>query len=376
MRQGVTIIIPTYRRPRLLARLLRYYRDVQLDDPVVVADSSPEPEAWANQQMIRSVQQTLDITYQQYEPTIWVELKIARALDVIDTPYTVLCADDDFLIPRGIAACVAFLESHPDYAIASGRAVAVMQPGGPNDLFGALYEGWYTRSYPQRTLESADPMARLLSHMSNYTTTFYSVHRRADMVRNIQLATQYTDEVRFGELVLSCLSVIQGKVHCLDTLTMVRQFLPDSAAQQATSWATLLTNDDYSQRYTLFRTCLATELVRATTCDSDTARAVVNRAFLAYLPTALGLMSNQVLPHQVAQYAMKALGVFREMVSDIIFDGAWMSALVAPHLLYRRARARDLMRADSLSLDALFDPRSPYHGDFLPVYRQLKEIGG
>lgn len=367
----LTMVIPTYCRQVLLARLLDYLSEMQLACKVVVADSSPDETAAVNQASVHTVQPKLDITYTHYETTIRVEEKIARAVDTVDTPYVVLCADDDFLIPRGLAACVEVLDSHPAYAVASGRTIAIIQPGGEDDMFSTLAEEWYTRSYPQRTIDNATPVERLLAHMRSYTTTFYAVHRQPNFAHNLHLATHATSDVRFSEILLSCLNMIQGKAYCLDQLVMVRQFLPNSASQQADSWATLLTSDDFSERYRLFRTCLNDELVAVAGLDHTQATEVVNQAFHAYLPGALGCSPQySTSAHQVLSYMVKAFGVVRHMAGSVLHEGGW-ETLRSPQVLYRQARVRHILHTDPLSLLYVLNPSSPYYADFLPVYRRV-----
>src|SRR5205807_487 len=86
----------------------------------------------------------------------------------------------------------------------------------------------FSSSYRQRAIESADPLERLRDHLSNYTATFYSLHRRADLQRNLALTYDYAPDYQFGEILPSSLSVIQGKVACIDALYVVRQDQPQS----------------------------------------------------------------------------------------------------------------------------------------------------
>jgi glycosyltransferase domain-containing protein len=373
----ITIIIPTYQRTAFLKRLLQYYTDVRLMIPLLIADSSQEPAASANQAIIQDMRTHLNLHYQTYDPSMRPETKIAAAVETVTTKYTVLCADDDFLIPNGINQCVTFLESHTDYSIASGLTAFALGATTPDDrLFTAinnLYEGWHTRTFPQPSIEFPDPTTRLLHHMQQYAPTFYAVHHREHMRDNLRTTNENSAGVRLDELLLSCLSMLQGKMRVLPALFMVRQAHAHSEGQRATPWAAFMTSDQFSTHYARFRNTLAVEVTRCSGMPTAEAQELVNRVFVAYLPLALELPMQQcTLPHLMHQ-ARKASGVIQHMLCDLVRPQHWRRALTDPRETYLHARAKQLMQADPLSLSNLLDSRSPYHNDFMPVYKHLQD---
>jgi len=156
-REKLSLIIPTHNRPPyLLERLLRYFVEVGLAYPIVVADSSGEPAADANQAVLTSLGDALDVRYVGYRPDMNPYSKIAASLDMVESKYSAICADDDFLVPRAIEKCVQFLESNPDYAAAHGRLVSMY----PLRVSRGVSKLW-TYSCCQHTIDSADPCLRL-----------------------------------------------------------------------------------------------------------------------------------------------------------------------------------------------------------------------
>ncbi len=270
---AISIIIPTYKRSQFLKRLLSYYQSQSCPYPIIVADSSPEPHKSENESIVDSVMHSLHIDYKHYDSTINFYTKVSLALEVSNSKYTVICADDDFIIPGAIAECVKWLDANPDYSVVHGRSLRVEYKNHDKIPY---------FNYNQRTLNNQDSVLRFKEHFANYTTTFYSVHKRLDHIYNFCLTENVSDD-RFGELLLSGLSVIQGKTMCLDTLYMVRQSHSGGANRNNLNWFQLLTSNNYSEKYTKFRDCLAQELIKTTGLSWEQAKEAINQGWFGYL---------------------------------------------------------------------------------------------
>ena len=366
--QMISLIIPTYNRPQFLERLLRYYRELNFPYTIVVADSSPAPACEANQNVVASLHDALSIRYELYRPDINPALKITQALDMVDSKYAVFCADKDFLVPRAIEQCARYLEANPDYSVAHGRAAAIQSiEASP----GRRILSW---SYPQRTVDWDEPGIRLHDHLQNYTATFYSVHRRLELMRNVQLAVENTTDFRFGELLPSCLSVIQGKVRCLDVLCLVRQRHPDYSTARRNPWSSVLTSDDFSQRLAQFCNCLAEELAGVAGMPITEAKGAVNHAFAPYLARLKAPGPSPSAFEQTVQRAWRVMRVLPAAARSALLDRQLVAMIRSPRDAYRqlhRERAL-LLNQDDMSIGKLLDPRSPFHADFLPIYEYVR----
>jgi len=118
--QKVTILIPTYNRPRELHRNLNYLRSVENPYPVIVLDGSKEEFRDQNRNIAASFDNV------EYPKITEENLHFGRRLwfacqELVKTKYVVVVGDDDFLIPAGIAPCADFLDEHPDYSCAIGN---------------------------------------------------------------------------------------------------------------------------------------------------------------------------------------------------------------------------------------------------------------
>ncbi len=345
LRNKVTVLIPTYNRAHLLKDLLSYYRGLRFPHPIIVADSSPEPIRQANQDIVDACREVLDIRYERYPEDIDPLLKILQGLRQVTSEYVVICADDDFIVPKGIDQCVRFLEQHPDYSVAHGRAARALCYTN-HSAGDKLYIG----PYPVSTIEVDDPKARLELHLSRYRPTFYSVHRTVQLVRNIEITYEAAVGYRLGELLPSCLSVIQGKVKSLDVLYIVRRFMPSSAGHVIQSWSIDMASDDYSQRYQRFRECIAQELQKVTAMPIALARETVDKAFETYV-------SRYITPSTVRQQIKKLLEASRLGKALLRVVRSWQEMK-----WLRRGRKAAV---------SLLDPQSPLYGDFVPIYQYL-----
>ena len=120
--QMITLLVPTMNRSDFLIRLLCYYRDLEFQGCIYVGDSSQEFHATRTKRAINAFDRQLHIVYCKYPDRNNAEC-IRDLLALVSTPYAVLLADDDFLVPDSMEQCVMFLESHPEYSAAHGVAV-------------------------------------------------------------------------------------------------------------------------------------------------------------------------------------------------------------------------------------------------------------
>jgi len=283
----LTLIIPTYTRTEFLTRILRYYWEKGFPHQIFIADSSSEPVRAANQEVVASMRDILNIRYEPYLPDISFPAKIANSLNTLESKYVAFCADDDFLIPKGLEACLQYLEDHPDYSAAQGRRLIfkIIQNS-------ALTRGWsfkIVNAERGQNLSQDRAIDRLYQHLSDYASTFYAVHRRIELLRNLKMAGDRTRDLRFGELLPSCLTVIQGKVNRLDVPYTLSEAHQENTNRKIVNWGDLLVGDDFSDRYTAFRDCLVREIVERTGEYEATAKEAVNKAALAYFGMVYGM---------------------------------------------------------------------------------------
>jgi glycosyltransferase domain-containing protein len=276
----ITILIPTYNRPGYLKRILSYYSNYATAYPIVVADSSSNENKDMNRKTVSSLSSINILYIDSYTSEINRYHKITDALNQVNTEYCAICADDDFLVPESMRACTQFLNDHTDYAAAQGVGVSFAVDRKLPSTGGWSFRTIQTQS--GKTLSQDRPTDRLYCHLCDYRPTFYAVHRRTQLAQNLQMANDYTWDFRFGEILPSCLTVVQGKVKRLYMPHDVGECHGGNTSARIIDWGGLLTGDDFSSRYQAFRECLARKIAEITGEHESAATAAVNKAALAY----------------------------------------------------------------------------------------------
>ena len=112
MFKDITLIIPTHYRHKYLDRVLDYYFDI--DIKILICDSTKN--VYGNKENLKNIE------YSHY-PDYKYSQKIYDITQKLTTKYTVLCADDDFIVPYAIKVCIDFLEKNKDYASVQGHII-------------------------------------------------------------------------------------------------------------------------------------------------------------------------------------------------------------------------------------------------------------
>ena len=114
MSNQCTILIPTHNRANYLDRCVRWF--LELGHPIIIADSSQD--AWQS-----DLRQHDAVCYLHHAGGFEVyPAKLQEAVARVQTPFVVMCADDDFITSEGLEACIDFLSRHPDYSFSQGYA--------------------------------------------------------------------------------------------------------------------------------------------------------------------------------------------------------------------------------------------------------------
>lgn len=223
----LTVLIPTLNRPDFIERLLAYYASCQFKERISIGDSSQQDKALANQQIIDRYKNQLLIDY-VYCPQLNDSQTIQFLSNQVKTPYIVFCADDDFLVPSGLAASVNFLEKNSAYVSAHGDGLVFVLDG--SGVYGRIKA---TSRYFLSASENETAVQRLDQLMHRYWVPLFAVHRTAVWQRMYRDISMIKDK-SFTELLPCCLSIILGKHKHLPALYLLRQahqaryFLPDT----------------------------------------------------------------------------------------------------------------------------------------------------
>ena len=356
---ALTLLVTTYNRYPRLRRLLRYAASVRTPYAIHVLDSSSEP---LERNELGGLLRGHQVLHRIFEPSTSPMQKLWEGLKAVSTPYVVLWADDDFLVPRSLASGVDFLEQHQEYSEVHGQsALFTMETLDGRPVPGCM-------PYWQCAMTHEAASQRLRAYFGRYGVLNYAIHRTEHLQQHVQLCCQHDLGYWWGELALGSLAAIRGRVKRLDCLYLLKE-----ARQGMDSWATWLggteagaspdffdwvTGPTFSQQYEVFRTCVTDVLAQADGTDVRTAQEAVKEAFWSYLAKMSTAKWHQRYgggprrgqPRRLREAARRIPGL----------RAAW-----------RRARYLLPHRPGELSLPALLHPASPYHADFMPIYRAI-----
>lgn len=199
MFSNIKILIYTHNRHQYLERILSYYQDYDLS--IIIADSS---EMKASQTLLAI---NSHVTYIHY-PGWGLTEKVKDALKKVDTEYVALCADDDFTIPSALIACTKFLDTHPDFSVASGNFASFTYV---NQIIS--WQAGYLNTI-NRTVGNESAGERYIDVMSDYMQLVYCVSR-TQILQDIFEKRPECSLMQLFELYITSLQSIAGKIKML-----------------------------------------------------------------------------------------------------------------------------------------------------------------
>jgi glycosyltransferase domain-containing protein len=234
MSEILTLIIPTHNRHQYLDRALAYYKVV--DMPIYVLDSTP---------------QSYDrdtgpgVTYfhlKGYSLTEKLDFISSRIL----TPFVVMCADDDFLIPESIQFCTLFLENNPSYTAAMGNSIYYRKESvhARRIIFTAIYTDRLSFQ-----LKDDDPFKRIQHFFSDYRTIFYAVQRAESFIDTFKGAGNIISNLFLNEYLTAVIPTLKGKIAELPVLYHIREYAMDSGDKTTVTLDAIFTDAAYKEEY-------------------------------------------------------------------------------------------------------------------------------
>lgn len=162
----LTIVIPSYCRQDFIVRQCAYWHGRGVS--VIIIDGSPKELSINLQQVIVGLG---DITY-LHSPTSFND-RLKHAAKLIKTPYSVLCGDDEFLLPSGLCSAISLLDKDLDLVACVGQSLRYYLSNDRSKInYGTGYD---TYRYEVRHNNVED---RLNASLKNYNAaTCYAVTR-------------------------------------------------------------------------------------------------------------------------------------------------------------------------------------------------------
>ena len=141
--------------------------------------------------------------------------QISRGLELVETPYACLCADDDFLSISGVQSGVEFLDANLDYVTVQGTYIQFVL-NSKILTYNLLYDG-----FQNYTVAEDDPSARVIHAFEHGMSNLYALYRTPVLRSAMNLACSVR-EVTVVETSTNLVGNIYGKHTTLPVFWMAR----------------------------------------------------------------------------------------------------------------------------------------------------------
>lgn len=302
LRQGltsagaVTLLLPTVaHRKEFLRSTLDFLSVTMRGVQIVVSDHTEDGNQDAVSKIVGNYKQ-LDIVVEHHPASMHFLERLVACARVAKTPYVVVHADDDFMLPAAIDESVAFLDRNPDFVGCQGRTF-FLKLRAPRSCAPKI-----NRSM---TRAEKDAVSRIANQCANFTPTLYALTRREAFIEVNHAALSHTTNVVFWQYLSSCLLLAKGKLRVLDSLYYLRLDNPDGwratliREGDKTHWPHLLVAPEFSRELAKLKTGLSTALAGAGAKDIDR---IVDDCCLALIRRAF----NTVWQHENAELDLLA----------------------------------------------------------------------
>jgi glycosyltransferase domain-containing protein len=206
-----TLVIPTYNRTQLVARLLTYLETEKADCRVLVLDSSDPEMLAANRARVAA--SSVDIELAEF-PDLDPTEKWRQGIHKVTTPFCALCADDDIVILEGVRRCLDVLRRNPVASAVQGYSFTFLpRPDGDMELNNIVDLG--------PTIDDSSPLGRLDKLFRQYRTPRYGVLRTRALQRIFDALRPMT-KILSRELLSSALTAVEGQLVHLPAFTYGR----------------------------------------------------------------------------------------------------------------------------------------------------------
>ncbi len=220
-----TILIPTYNRPLYLRRLLCFLDELRNDYPIMILDASCEHVQHLNSKMVVNYSR-MQIEHRTYSEAYHLGMRVADGLQRTETPFFVLCGDDDLMVPSAINKCVDTLRDDDEVSAAIGRTLCLLyrsrKKRGRKTGFGFLDALSHNYELTQKSFISRYLGLQTLSEVG--APPLYYAVRRTCQGRNTWRLTNEQMKYSSLELLGLIFTLLHGKVKAIDDLYILRDY--------------------------------------------------------------------------------------------------------------------------------------------------------
>lgn len=207
--EDLTIIFLTKNREKYIARNVAYWSSTKAK--IIVADGGIKNL----KKKLFKLNKNLTYIHCQNSP----EHRLYLAAEFVNTRYSIIAADDDFLLFKGVGKCIDFLNSNPTYVSALGTALE-FEKNGTSVNFYSLYP----ENIIYGNVSEEKCWDRSNYHFSNYAhTTMYAV-LKSEVFINLSQSLKGIKKLdgNLLEMIIEFSITFQGKTMVINEVTWLR----------------------------------------------------------------------------------------------------------------------------------------------------------
>jgi glycosyltransferase domain-containing protein len=282
----VTLLLPTIAsRMEFLRSTLAHLEVAMPGVRIVISDHTEDGDQEAVRRVVTQYPR-LQVDIVHHPAAMHFLKRLSDCAKVARTPFVVVHADDDYMLPAALDESIEFLQSHQDYVCCQGRTF-FLKLRAPRFCAPKIH-GVMTRA-------EGNAAERIVHQCGSFTPTLYALTRREAFIEANETTLRYTTNVVFWQYLSSCLLLAKGKSQALDSLYYLRLDNPDGwratliRRGDRTHWPHLIMAPEFSHEMASFREGVLVALEGAGVSDADIVVddcciALVRRAFSAAWP--------------------------------------------------------------------------------------------
>lgn len=214
-----TIIITSYNRPKTLLRTLKFLFDCDNSVQVIIADSSKKI---LDDKELKIFIDLKKIELKFFSENIKVAEKISQTLEIVNTSYTVLCADDDFIYPDSIKKCIHFLKQNSDYVSCHGKYYVHTNAHVTRET-GVVFRNLTKELISADDENPKDRVKKYIDGKLKQQYTFYAVMKTSDLSDVWKQTFEFGNDWYILEYVSTIICLLKGKMKTLPIFYMSRE---------------------------------------------------------------------------------------------------------------------------------------------------------
>lgn len=176
--KDLTLVLAMFGRKIFSKRFFDYLKLIECPYPIIFADGNADGYG---KDLVTQYSDSLDITHIEHKQTEkfihYYEMQVL-ALDAVQTPYSMLCDNDDFIFIPGIEKLISFMKKNNDY-ISAGSPIALFQIDGYTDNPYGKKASWhhvYDHFRENEPLSTWEDQAR--ATFLDFQPSFYNIFKR------------------------------------------------------------------------------------------------------------------------------------------------------------------------------------------------------